>query len=274
MSDSFYPIVDFLSTMSTPYGKDRNTIFFTAHIGFLVFNIVNVLYLLFFEGIALGRLMKNHLSKLAFIACSFQIWSCVTSIRRYNIDEEYNVDGQVGVATGLVAFFFSNVVYLYVCFHKNYRKVVPFGVILFMAFEAVIFKLMMVHWDDKPRPTFFKINVAGSSLFHIISNVSCMRAVQNGEISIDPSILSKNQLSRVFGVVIFLELAITVCVGVLQLPIQVYPGTGATFSLMVIIAGYVGRMDFMTDEAASPAPPPPAADASETPAGESTPLIV
>ena len=108
MADEFYPITNFLDTMTTLPGKDRNAIFLCAHIGFLAFNVINVAYILFFEGIALGRLKHNLLTKLTFTACSMQAWSCVTSIRRYNIDEEYNFDGKLGVATGLVAFFFQN----------------------------------------------------------------------------------------------------------------------------------------------------------------------
>jgi len=248
MSDSsFYPIVDFLTTMSEPNGKDRHAIFVSGHIGFLLFNVINVGYIIFFEGIALRRLKSNLLTKIALIACIMQAWSCVTSIRRYNINEEYNFDGKLGVGTGLVSFFFENLTYLYICFHKNYKKVLPFGVIFLIALNTATMMLMLRDWDNVPRPIFYKAYVAGSSIFHMISNFSCMRAHQKGVINIDENILKKDQTNRVFGVCIFLELVITVLAGLLKLPIQVYPGTGATFSLMVIVAGYVGRMDFMTD---------------------------
>lgn len=249
MSDSFYPITNYLSTMSEPEGsKDRNAIFFAGHIGFLLFNIINVGYIIFFDGIALRRLKDNLLTKITLVACVFQICSCSTSIRRYNNNDEFGIDGKIGVATGLVAYFFGNIVYMHVCFPKTYKKVLPFGVIFLTVLSIAIMKLMLRNWDDEPRPFFFKHYVAGSSVFHVISNFSCMRAHQKGEISIDENILRKDQLNRVFGVCMFLELVSVVLSHLLKSPIEVYPDTGATYSLMVIIAGYVGRMDFMKEE--------------------------
>lgn len=211
-----------------------------------MFNVINVSYLIFFEGYVFGGLKTNLLTRLALISCVFQLYSCVTSIRRYNIGDEYDVDGKVGVATGLIAFSFSNIAYLYVALNKKATtKVVCAFSFFLLLLSCAIMYFMLQQWVDVPRPPFFKMYVGGSAIFHAICNLCCLSAHKKSEIKIVSSIITYDQMNRLLGTCVFLELLAASAV-ISKLPILIYPGTGSTFSIMVIVMTFVGKMDFMT----------------------------
>jgi hypothetical protein len=76
-------------------GSDRRAINAAAsHFGFFMFNFINVSYLLFIEGYALRNIDrgsgKNFLHLLCLIGCAYQICSCITSMTRLNLNDEFN----------------------------------------------------------------------------------------------------------------------------------------------------------------------------------------
>lgn len=236
-------IVNFLTKNDDPK-EDFYVAALTAHLIFCMFNVLNITYIVFFEGCVYGRLGKNTLTKLALVGCFAQMLSCMTSIHRYNIYDEYSDWGRLGTLFGLIAYFFVNVGYLYMWKRKC---VLVIGTLFWLVVASYVGYKSEVNWDEEHFDTFRKF-VGGSSLYQVIANVSGWIAHSRGAIKLDPSILSYQQMNRLFLVCIFLGLSGLVGTIVCGMPMVSYPASGATFSIFVIIGGYVGRMDFMTGD--------------------------
>jgi len=58
-------------------------------------------------------------------------------------------------------------------------------------------------------------------------------------------------MNKVFQVCIFVEFVIML-LGLMGLPLLLYPGTGISFSICVIVMIYVGKMDFMNEDTDKP----------------------
>jgi len=104
----------------------------------------------------------------------------------------------------------------------------------------------MVNWDETTtRP--FRMLIGLSTLQHIVAFIVFRQYLKNGTISIDESIASKDVMLRLLMVLIIVD---CLCLGgaALGKPILAYPGTGLTFTVMVIAMTFIGRMDFMTEE--------------------------
>jgi hypothetical protein len=237
------PIVNFWVD-DKPLGTEgRNGTFLVGHFGFFMFNFLNVCYLTLFEGLIFQRFRKNPLLKLAFFACFVQIFSCVTSIHRYNIDDEYGIYGRAGTLIGIVAFVLFNFPYLYLIFQSN-TKAIRFGMRFLVVAGIACCFVGEANWETK-NFTYFRIFIGFSIFFHIVALMIGHRSLNDGSISIDASIASKEAMLRMFRVLIFLDV-MSLTGGLLGKPILTYPLTGLTFSVMVIAITYVGRMDFMT----------------------------
>lgn len=242
------PIVNFLTTKHAPEGsEERNAVFLCAHIGFFFFNLVNVGYILFYQGYAYGKLRTNRLMPIAIAACATQALSCSTSIHRYNINDEYGPFALYGTALGLFAALFMNINYLFILFNKTVTaKKIGVGTILWMLLFVPCMALSLRDWETK-RFAYFQVAIAASTAYSIICIYFGMVAHKNGDIRIDSSILSYDQMNNLFRVSILLTTLVLVCGGLFAYPMLLYPGTGLTYSVMVILVSYVGQMDFMTE---------------------------
>ena len=240
-------IVNFLTKNEEfPVGDERrNAAYMCGHMIFFTFNFINFVYINFYEGYAYGRLKHNTLTKAALLGVFLQMLSCFTSIRRLNANDEFGIDAKIGTVLGLLSFFAINVGYLHILLHKNYKKYLTTGIMVWLAVVLVCSYLSFRDWDEK-NFAYFRVYISLSVLFHVVSNIFGMNAHKRGDINIDESILSHGQMNRVFQVSIFLEASILIATGVLGMPMVTYPGSGATFSIFVILSGYVGRMDYLT----------------------------
>ena len=110
-------ITDNLQCMTTPYFNffkrdinlsvasiDRNVVLFTAHVVFFMFNVLNVAYVVLIEGYVKRLLRKNFQLQLATCAAAIQLFSCYSSIKRYNINDQHGFWGKFSVGAGFVAF--------------------------------------------------------------------------------------------------------------------------------------------------------------------------
>jgi uncharacterized membrane protein len=237
------PIVNFWVDSQPEGAEGRNAAFLVSHCIFCMFNILNVCYLILFEELTFQRLRQNHLLKLGFCACFCQIFSCCTSIHRYNIDDEYGVYGRAGTLISLVAFMFFNFTDLYLIFQRN-TKAIRFGMGFWVVAGIACCIAGEANWETK-NFAYFRIFVAVSTLSHVVGLMLVHRSLKHGSISIDESIASKETMLTMFKVLIFVDVMCMIGAAIGK-PILSYPGTGLSFSVMVIAVSHVGRMDFMT----------------------------
>jgi len=237
-------ILNFLTHKSDyPEGNEfRNTAYMIGHCGFWLVNFLNCSFLILFEGFAFGRLQKNYLSKLSLIACFTQTLSCLSSIYRYNINEELGVWGIFGTGAGLLAFTPFNITYLYLIFYNN-KKFVGYGIAVWLIVGAACFAITLMNWTEKDF-TYFRWYTAASTMYHIVAMIIGLMAHKKGDINIDASIISHANMNKVFGVCIVLELS-SLMLASQGYPILTYPGTGFTYTVMTVLMIFVGRMDFM-----------------------------
>lgn len=241
------PYVIFSTKADAPEGSDlRNTAYLIAHCWFLFFNVINVSYLAIFEGFIYGKLKGNFIMKLTFAACLIQISSCLTSIHRYNIDEEYGIYGILGTLFGLLAFTPFNIAYVYVFFHKNSKNFIKAGSIIWIILATATMLGTIKIWETD-NFAYFRVYVGASTAWHIVSNIRLLLAHKKGDVKIDPSIGTSDEVNKTLLVAIILEVAAGLGAAS-KIPVLQYPGTGLTFSLLVIVSRYAGNMDFMKSD--------------------------
>lgn len=240
------PVVNFLTPNDSLFGSnERNAAFTCAHIIFCTFNVLNVMYIVLYEGYVHGHLKHNTLLKVALLGCFTQVFSCFSSIHRYNINDEYGFYGKFGTVTGLLAFFFMNVGYLFIWFHKNYQRFLSIGILFWAVVVLGCAYFTLKDWDEI-HFDIFRVFIAVSILYQVIAITLAMVAHKRGDIHISKSILSHAKMNKLFLVSIFLDALGLIFNGVAKMPMVSYPATGLTFSVFVILGGYVGRMDYMT----------------------------
>lgn len=234
-----------LTPKDAPYGsEEKNIAFMIGHCGLFMFNFLNVSYILLFEGFAFGRLGQNSLLKIALCGCSFQMCSCVTSIIRYNINDEYGFYATLGTIFGLIAFSFGNSAYLSLIFPEDHRsKAFRIGTLVWVLISVGCFVITQKNWEEDNFES-FRVYVAASTVYQTVALIIGHRALtttaayQQGN---DTAIT----LTNVFKVLIVLDAGGLVFTGLAGLPIVTYPATGLTFTVTVIAMSFVGRSDLM-----------------------------
>jgi len=268
-SDFKYPIIWIFTRWeneTTPPGTIlRNDIFLVGHCGFFMFNFINVCCILIFHGFVLRRLSQNFLVQMALLACCGQVASCLCSIHRYNTNDEFGYFAHASTLTGLVAYTFFNFVILNVFLNCN-RKIgyIWLGMAIWIALAIGCWVIGRARWETHDFK-YFRYFITLSTVFQIISYISVLWAFSKKKIKLPESFpISSAVVTRVFKAAIGLEVLALVCANS-GWPIFQYPATGMTFSVMVIVASFVGEMDFMGEA--------PAAVAGGTPANEQTSLM-
>jgi hypothetical protein len=237
------------SPEETPEGPvpGRMACFLVGHCIFFMFNFLNVCYLILFEEFTFQRFRKNILLQFGFVACFVQMCSCYTSIHRYNIEDEHGIWNQAGVIFGLVAFTFFNFTDLYLIFQpKKNVTAIRLGMCFWVVAALANGYYSMVNWEELTVLP-FQLLVGLSTLSHIVGLTVFHQYLKDGTVSIDESIASKDAMLRMLKVLIILD-CLMLFGAFLGKPILSYPGTGATFTVMVIAMTFIGRMDFMTAE--------------------------
>jgi hypothetical protein len=271
----------------TPNGSIlRNNHFLLAHCGFFFFNFINVCCILLFHGFVLHRLSHNFLMKIALFACSWQMASCLCSIHRYNINDEYGEWAFTSIWTGLIAYLFFNYVTLHLLLNRNHKGFIgykPFGndtdtdtdtdkskigigyttigMTVWFGLALACWYVGKAKWDTQDFK-FFRDFISLSTGFQLLSYMSLLWALWKGKIALpEGSPISDAVATRVLIAAIGL-LALAIGCAFSGCPIFQYPATGMTFSVMVVVVSVVGEMDFMVDEAA------PAAAVENAPADD------
>eukprot|EP00574_Skeletonema_japonicum_P006649 CAMPEP_0201713692 /NCGR_PEP_ID=MMETSP0593-20130828/441_1 /ASSEMBLY_ACC=CAM_ASM_000672 /TAXON_ID=267983 /ORGANISM="Skeletonema japonicum, Strain CCMP2506" /LENGTH=268 /DNA_ID=CAMNT_0048202869 /DNA_START=85 /DNA_END=891 /DNA_ORIENTATION=+ len=234
----------------TPEGlpvPGRMECFMVGHCIFFMINFLNVCYLILFEEFTFQRLRKNILLQFGFVACFVQLFSCITSVHRYNIGDEYGIFNKAGVVIGIVAFTPLNFTDLYLIFQpKKNVTAIRLGMCFWVIAALANGYYSMVNWEESTTKP-FQMLVGLSTLSHIVGLIVFRKYLKDGTVSIDDSIASKDVMLRMLMVLIILD-CLCLFGATLGKPIISYPGTGLTFTVMVIAMSFIGRMDFMTAE--------------------------
>ena len=210
-----------------------------AHCGFFMFNVLNVSYILLFEGFAFGRLGQNSLLKIAFFGCLFQICSCLTSIYRYNINDEFGIYAHLGTVFGLIAFSLSNSAYLRVIFQDDSRPgKIRVGTLVWALIAIGCLVITEKNWEEDDFK-YFRVYIAASVLYQTVALILGHRALAAA--TTNQANDTATTLTKVFKVLIVLDTGCLVFTGLAGRPIVSYPATGLTFTVMVFAMSFVGR---------------------------------
>jgi len=226
------------------------TCFMLAHSCFLLVNVLNLSYLFLFEGFVFERLQKNLPHKIACVSVFLQIVSCFTSIHKFNIMEEFdNIYAAVGGVAGTVSIGLMSIVYLYCAsFDRDNRNYFKAG----MAFWVISCALAVKASFDPTSFTVFRMFGMLSVTWFIAAKIRILLSYKKGDIHIESSIASHDEMSKILLVCIIVDVAFLLITVLHKLPAIAYTGTGIWYSTMIITASYAGRMDFMMDQDNTP----------------------
>jgi len=210
--------------------------------------------------------------KIQLFACAWQMTSCLCSIHRYNINDEYGEWAFTSIWTGLIAYLFFNYVTLHLLLNRNHKGFIGFkkfgigyktiGMTFWIGLALACWYVGKAKWATQDFK-FFRDFISLSTGFQVLSYMSLLWALSKGKIGLlEGSPISEAVAKRVLIAAIGL-LALAIGCAFSGCPIFQYPATGMTFSVMVVVVSVLGEMDFMVDgEApASPAEKAPADDA-------------
>ena len=233
-------LIDFLST--------SNTVSAVGHTLFLFTNIINFVYLILYDWYLHRRWSRNILSQIMTVGVIAQMVSCVASISRYNMDDEYQKMwswiGATALHIGLTAMNICSVYLFFNINHKLYIYPVVSGVVA-IAVAVTIAEFAL--WDFLlflPGRIFLLM----SALWQIAAIVSALIAHRKHKV---PGIVPYDEMKRQF-VISFLAQCVGIGCVLSGMPILQYPGTGIFYLNFVALAVSVGTMDFMPYEQLRP----------------------
>mmetsp|Transcript_13260 Transcript_13260/g.27811 ORF Transcript_13260/g.27811 Transcript_13260/m.27811 type:complete len:262 (+) Transcript_13260:319-1104(+) len=248
------PLIKFLTPSSElSHGSDTyNIAFLVAHCGFFLFNFVNFCFLLLFEGYATKRLWSNRASLWSLAAHLIQLISCMSSIHRYNINDEFGFWARFGTWTGITAFMFIEVPYLYLLFFNDTRKV-SIGMAVVVVFGIASIALSELHWD---RDHFKYLGIFGGATIaiHVVALLRARRHLKQGLFTLENGFLSQDTMVRVYEVFVLVICACFSLGPLTGIPILKYPSTGMVYTICMLNSICMGRTSFMKEENVNGAP--------------------
>mmetsp|Transcript_6948 Transcript_6948/g.14769 ORF Transcript_6948/g.14769 Transcript_6948/m.14769 type:complete len:365 (-) Transcript_6948:540-1634(-) len=253
------PVVSFttLGVDAKLGSRDRDILFLISYSFFFLFNLLNVCALLLLQGFVFRRLNNNYLSKLALVACFTQMISCMCSMHRYNQNDEFGAFAHLSTALGLIAYCPFNVSSLHLILNTRMNSCVNFGFgfnnlkikclhtgIFFSMFQSLAcFMVGYINWEQNNFEYFRKF-ITYSTAYQAVAMAVGLFHFCRKKINLDPSIISRTAMIRVFLLCIALNL-LSLTLARSGMPIFQYPATGLTFTILSIITTFVGEMDFM-----------------------------
>lgn len=248
-----YPIIRFLTKASieeTPPGIVRNVHFVLGHTGFFLFNFINSWFVILIFGFVLERHFKNRLVKYALLACLWQMTSCIFSITRYSINDEYGKYAHWSNITGIIAYIFFNVVvcHIFITNHDQKETYVRNGILIWTALGLATFVVGDLLFWEKYDFKFIRLYFATSTVFQLVSYTKAFVAYRRKEIIFPkPFPFTEENVGRLLKVCIF-STANALFFAATGYPVLQYPATGMTFSVMLLAVSMFGEMDFMKRE--------------------------
>lgn len=206
----------------------KYTTYLVGHYGYFLVNCLNILGLVVFEGLIFGRLQKNYLVKLSLGACIFQVTSCICSIWRYNIMDEYNRSIVVpGTILSVIAYAITDVSYLYLS-APNSEKFVKIGTLFFIVVAVVQSYLAFLDPFEYIRPF-----VGLSQIYGIVALFQGKSAFAKGTIKIDA--LSKEHITKIFNFCISMNIFSFLMTFTVMPTFYVFLGLPFTSNILIMI---------------------------------------
>jgi hypothetical protein len=167
--------------------------------------------------------------------------------------------GHISVATALITYTIYNFVimhvflnatwYLFLHRFRNKSFYMPLGMLIWIVLAISCWYTGLKKWE---RDDFdhFRNHVSVSTAFQFVSYILTLVAFRTGKIKVPEGFPVSNEVAmRVLKAAIGLVLLAVAC-AFTAMPIFQYPGTGSTFTAMVIVVALVGEMDYMGEKIA------------------------
>ena len=210
----------------------RHIVFFIGHFGFFMFNFLNVSYMVLIQGLVLGNLSRCRRLQLTLVGCLLQIASCVTSLTRYNMVDEYNGWGIAGIVLSFVGYCFMNYSCSVVIFKSNKKPIlITTGVWALLA--VILLVLNLVTWEAN-KFLYFRVFLGLATFYQLVSMCVGYYHLKKGTISTDPSIISNDAMKKLFLLLLVLDI-IGMAALLSTVVILIYPATGLTLNVVVIM---------------------------------------
>ena len=242
------PLMNFLTPsleLQTYQSDAYNLAMFVSHCGFCLFNIVNVFALVLFEGYATKRLWSNRPSLWSLAGHVVQIMSCITSIHRYNINDEYGYWARVGTWTGIIALSFVAFQYLYLLFFNDTTKVrIGMAVVAALGTSAIV--ASELDWDEV-HFKYLRVFLGGSFACQIPVLLRARHYLKQGVFTVEKGFLSQDTVVRVYEVLALLVFSYFP-MAMTGIPVLTYPTTGMVYMICMLNSVCMGRMSFMKNE--------------------------
>lgn len=239
-----YPILVLTTSTSEADGLNRNIHYATSHFGFLLFNVINVVCILLFHGILLKSLSRNFLIRMGGIACFLQIFSCLCSIHRYTINDEYGYWAHPSNFFGLIAYAFFNIVIWHVLLNRHRTDLlIKIGSCFWAALSILTWFITRAFWASDDFK-YFRLFVAVSTIHQFCAYASFWWEFRKGTIQFPEYVpASKDFVSgTMIAAMVFIILGLIFAAS--GLIILVYPATGMTFTVMAVVMSLVGEINF------------------------------
>lgn len=244
-------LVDFFGKFSLPVGShERFMNQLVVHIFLLTLSLVNVVYLFFIEGVGKRALQKSFLQQLAFFGALMQIGSCGCSITRYNIEDEMNYAiGNAGAAFGLAGGFLRNIAIASILFHGCENRKRKWGIFSICHFcLSTTMLIIELRNFDKYGFTPFRIMDMQYAPFCSICCFYTSRALSNGTVKIDSSVISKEAAIGTFKVMSYFLITFWLIGMVTSIAIFTYINGGLTIGCVTVATYYMDKMTGLYDK--------------------------
>jgi len=180
-------------------------------------------------------------------AAVFQMASCYSSVKRYNINDEYGHWGKFGTVTGLTAFAFvgsASIRMMAMCllFPKNEtfgKKVWIFSSGAWALVGAGVFVYSMANWEEVYFEVFRQF-VGLSNMMLIVSLGIMTVSLRGGNLVCGG--MENDVLKRLYAVLFCFSVVAMGLALKTEAPMFQFPSTGFNMSLLVIAAKYAGTM--------------------------------
>jgi len=219
--------------------EERNMNFLTAHVMFFMHNFLNVMYLLLIEGIVFGNLRKNRLLRLALCGCTIQALSCMTSIYRFNINDEYGPWAIVGVFTGNAAFAFmqSAVSIVFVATSNNRGTLWRLLIAAWFMHNTASSFVSWWFWDQFRFQLFQFTTVVGLA-YQLLAMIYLLYLIKRGFVETK----SMDFMVRLLIVLITVNVVWLFIGKFRSMPIFMYANTGMMYTTCVVFVKFVGEL--------------------------------
>lgn len=233
------PIVNFFSKDTS---QAANLI---GHSLFLLFNTINVSYLVLVQWFALKQLHKSTLLQLALAGCFLQGISCTSSVARWNVGDPTSAHfGIPSAIFGILGQTLCNMAYIALWFHRTEQQTLKMlGWTFFSVLGGALAVITYVKWDYTGASFMYLILYGlSSSIWHIVSVWRFRGEHKDGKVSISESTASSSSISRILAVAIFLE-ALALCLEKFTTSVFPYIGSGIHYSSTVLVMVYASGID-------------------------------